>query len=105
MNCEGWGAWTVEFVEVSTGKGLRAGGSPMFAEHGFALRFLVFVEWRGESGLWLADRIGLGHERRLNAVAHHTERLMRIDRRMNRHDAIQRNPSNNIAAGWRGRRY
>ena len=44
--------------------------------------FLVFVEWRGESGLWLADQIGLGNERCLTAVANHTERLMRIDRRM-----------------------
>lgn len=68
----------VECVEARTGEGLRTGEPPMFAEHGFALRFLVFVERRGESGLWLADRIGLGHERRLIAVA----RLMCIDRRM-----------------------
>jgi len=55
----------------------------MFAEHRFVPRFLVFVEWRSESGIWLTDQIGLGHERCLTAVANHTERLMRIDRRGN----------------------
>ena len=54
----------------------------MFAERRFAPRFLVFVALRGESGLWLADQIGPGHERCMTAVANHTERLMRIDRRM-----------------------
>jgi len=72
----------VESVEAPTGKGLRAGEPPMLIEHRFAPRFLVFIERSGESGLWFADRIGLGHERRLNTVAHHTERLMRIGRRM-----------------------
>ena len=44
--------------------------------------FLVFVERRGESGVWLAGRIGQGHERCLTAVMHHAERAMRVDRRM-----------------------
>ncbi len=43
------GGGAVESVEAPTGKGSRTGEAPMFTERQFALRFLVFVEWRGES--------------------------------------------------------
>ncbi|WP_321822417.1 MULTISPECIES: hypothetical protein [unclassified Burkholderia] len=77
MNRDIWGVpWgAVESVDAPTGKSLRTGEPPIFTEHRFTPRFLVFVELRGESGLWLADQIGLGNERCLTAVANHTERL------------------------------
>lgn len=88
MNCDVWGvSWgAVKSVRTPTGKGLLAGAPPMFYRAPVRAAIfgvvLVFVELRGESGLWLADQIRLGSKRCLTAVANHTERLMRIDRRM-----------------------